>query len=307
MGKRLSRLLSLTLCSRSPLNGVRLWLAVFLAVGVFEVSPASGQSIDGRMLEPRFVSLSSGRIITFDIYLPAAYEDGTDRYAVIYHLHSVRRTRSPNNTLVASEVERALAAAILPPVIVVFPDGQTDSYWAGSQSGRTTVETRAIRELIPHVDANYRTKATRRFRVIQSVSMGDRDAVVYGLAFPDLFSVSVSYEEAYHPWVSLSGSRRDIAIEMLSLDEAYFNRYSAWFNAGNYLAKARSYPVASRMLVGQNGSPSQRFRPRLDGFEIPVSYEQTSCALSDLQFDLRCPSREAGLERYRFIGRYLGE
>ncbi len=307
MKKRLSRLLSPTLYSRSPLNDVWLWLAVFLAVSVFEVSPAFGRSIDGSILEPRFVSLSSGRTIRFNIYLPAAYEDGTDRYAVIYHLHSVDRTRSSNNRLIAFEVERALAAAVLPPVIVVFPDGKMDSYWAGSKSGRTTVKTRVIRELIPYVDANYRTKATRRFRAIQSVSMGDRDAVVYGLAFPELFTVSVSYEEAFYPWASLSGNRREIATEMFSMDEAYFNRYSPWFNASNYLAKARDYPVASRILVGRYRPPNQRFRQRLDGLEILASYEQTSCTLSDLQSDLRCPSREAGLERYRFIGRYLGE
>lgn len=251
MEERLSRLLNPTLYSRSPLNGVWLWLAVFLAVGVFDASPAFSQSINGSILEPRFVSPSSGRTIRFNIYLPAAYEYGKDRYAVIYHLHSVDRTRSTNNRLIASDVERALAAAVLPPVIVVFPDGEKDSYWAGSKSGGTIVETRMIRELIPYIDANYRTKATRRFRAIQSVSMGDRAAVVYGLAFPELFSVSVSYEEAPYPRASLSGGRREIATEMVSLDEAYFNRYSPWFDAGNYFAKIRDYPVVSRMVVRQ--------------------------------------------------------
>ena len=307
VAERLSRLLNPTLCTRSPLNGVWLWLAVFLAVGVFEASPAFSQSINGSILEPRFVSPSSGRTIRFNIYLPAAYEDGKDRYAVIYHLHSVDRTRSTNNRLIASEVERALEAAVLPPVIVVFPDGEKDSYWTGSKSGGTIVETRVIRELIPYIDANYRTKATRRFRAIQSVSMGDRAAVVYGLAFPELFSVSVSYEEAPYPRASLSGSRREIATEMVSLDEAYFNRYSPWFDAGNYFAKIRDYPVVSRMVVRQNYPPNQGLKQRLNGLEIPASYEQTSCTLSNLQSDLRCLSDEAGLERYRFIGRHLGE
>ena len=282
-----------------------LWLAVFLAAGVFEVSPAFSQAVDGSILESRFVSPSSGRSIKFHIYLPAAYEDGKDRYAVIYHLRSVDRTRSSNNGQIAIEVERALAAAVLPPVIVVFPDGEEDSYWPGNKSGRAPVQTRAIRELIPYVDANYRTKATRRFRAIQSVSMGDRDAVVYGLAFPELFSVSVSYEEAFYPWASLSGSRREIATEMISLDEAYFNRYSPWFDAGSYLSKARDYPVASRMAVGQNRPPNQGIKQRLDGLEIPALREQTACTLSNLQSDLRCLSDEASLERYRFIGRHI--
>ncbi len=149
MEKRLSRLLEPTLCSRSPLNGVWLWLPVFLALCALDISPASSQSIDGTILRPRFVSASSGETIRFNIYLPAAYDDGTDRYAVIYQLHGAGGNQSSNNRTIASHIEQARAAGLLPPVIVVFPNGQRDSWWADSKDGRVTVETDVIREVIP--------------------------------------------------------------------------------------------------------------------------------------------------------------
>ena len=301
METRLSRLLKPTLCSRSPLNGVWLWLPVVLALCALDISPAFSQSIDGTILRPRFVSASSGETIRFNIYLPAAYEDGADRYPVIYQLHGLGGNQSSNNRTIASHVERALAAGLLPPVIVVFPDGQRDSWWADSKNGRITVETNVIREVIPYVDANYRTKATRGFRAVQGFSMGGAGAIEYGLKFPELFSVSVGYDGAFQPWEALYQRQRDLVRKMFSMDEAYFSLYSPWSNAAKYVDIASDYPVAFRIVAGQLPLNAP-FANHLGQLGIPVSYEQTSC-----DHRLSCLSRHSDFKSYHFIGYSFGE
>ncbi len=282
----------------------RLWLslAVLFSTWALHGNTALGQSIDGTIVRPKFESPSSGKTIRFNMYLPAGYESGADRYAVIYHLHGRGGSRSDNNKRVGSNAEQAFADGELPPVIVVFPDGQRDSLWADSKSGRTTVETHVIRELIPYVDENYRTKATRHFRAVQGFSMGGAGAMQYALKFPELFSVGVSYDGAYQTWETLRQRQRDVASRMFSMDEAYFNRYSPWFSAARYSYIDGEHRVAIHMVVGALQPLNRVFRDYLNRLEIPVSYEETRC-----DHDLRCLSQRGDLNGYRFIGQHLGE
>ncbi len=291
----------LTLRDRRPGARVCLWLPVVLALCALDISPASSQSIDGTILRPRFVSTSSGETIRFNIYLPAAYDEGTVRYAVIYQLHGLGGNQSSNNRTIASHVEQARAAGLLPPVIVVFPNGQRDSWWADSKNGRVTVETDVIREVIPYVDANYRTKATRSFRAVQGFSMGGVGAIEYGLKFPELFSVSVGYDGAFQPWETLHLRQRDLVRKMFSTDEAYFSLYSPWTNAARYVEMARDYPVAFRIVAGQLPLNAP-LANHLGQLGIPVSYEQTNC-----EHRLSCLSRHSDFKSYHFIGYYFGE
>jgi pimeloyl-ACP methyl ester carboxylesterase len=60
-------------------------------------------------------------------------------------------------------------------------------------------ETFIIRELIPYVDANYRTIKDRRGRWVEGMSMGGNGALKFALKFPDLFSSVVAYAGSYEP------------------------------------------------------------------------------------------------------------
>lgn len=185
---------------------------------------AQDRNIQGSIVEERFVSASSGKAVPYNVYLPRGYAEGARRYPVIYHLHGLGGSHASHNDLVAAQVERAVSAGVLPEVIVVFPDGQTNSMWADSEG--KAVETLVIRELIPHIDGRFRTMASRGSRVIQGFSMGGWGAALYGLKFPELFSISVNYDGSLHTWTTLRDSRRAIAEEIFSLDEQRFDRYS---------------------------------------------------------------------------------
>ena len=50
-----------------------------------------------------------------------------------------------------------------------------------------------IEDLIPLIDANYRTISDRRGRWVEGMSMGGNGSLKFALKFPDLFSSVVAY------------------------------------------------------------------------------------------------------------------
>jgi len=57
-------------------------------------------------------------------------------------------------------------------------------YWL---HGSAPVETVIVKELVPHIDATYRTVATREGRLLDGYSMGGYGAARLGFKYPDLF------------------------------------------------------------------------------------------------------------------------
>jgi enterochelin esterase-like enzyme len=55
------------------------------------------------------------------------------------------------------------------------------------------METTVIRELIPHIDAAYRTVASRDGRAIQGGSMGGMGSLKFAFKYPELFSSAVAF------------------------------------------------------------------------------------------------------------------
>src|SRR5262245_6870332 len=103
-------------------------LGVWLVVGAATVM---GQPLRGTVQQRSFVDQGSGRTVLFNIYLPEGYAAGTARYPVIYHLHGLGGNQGgAQNTTVPRAFETALAQGLIGPVLVVFPNGYTDAWWA---------------------------------------------------------------------------------------------------------------------------------------------------------------------------------
>jgi hypothetical protein len=62
------------------------------------------------------------------------------------------------NTVPVS-LESAVAAGIIAPCIIVFPDGYNDSFWADAVNENKPAETNTLREIIPYVEANFRASS----------------------------------------------------------------------------------------------------------------------------------------------------
>lgn len=241
------------------------------------------------------------KTIRYNIYLPHGYNSSDKRYPVIYHLHGLGGSERAGNKVVVQGLEKAVAASVIGPMIVVFPNGHKDTMWADSKDGTKPAETNVIRELIPHIDSTYRTIPTRENRVIQGMSMGGYGAAAYAAKFPNVFSVCVNYDGALHNWDTLSSRRGRISKGIFDNNEEYFNKYSPWYNAR---AKADSIrnKVAFRMVVGALREFNERFHRHLEKLNIPVDYVQTPC-----KHNLRCLIENAGLESFAFIAQHIGK
>jgi endo-1,4-beta-xylanase len=132
-------------------------------------------------------SESMKREVGYCIYLPPGYTaDKERRYPVIYHLHGAGgdETRS---VYCAKILHEGILAGRLPEFIMIFPNGGRATLYQDSGDGRFMAETTVVKELIPYVDAHYRTIADRKARCIEGFSMGGRGSTHLAMKFPELF------------------------------------------------------------------------------------------------------------------------
>ncbi len=140
------------------------------------------------LLYRTFQSTAAATTVSFHIYLPPQYtSQPTARFPVLYWLHG-----SGNGTLgidnLANYFGTAMAQGRIPPMLIVFPNGMAYSMWCDSKDGDVPMESVVIDDLIPHVDATFRTIARRSGRILDGFSMGGQGAGRLGLRRPDLFA-----------------------------------------------------------------------------------------------------------------------
>lgn len=133
-----------------------------------------------------FYSPAVDRQMKFDIVLPPGYEESGQRYPVLYLLHGYMQ----NYTVWGRFLGAAEYARRLGDLIVVMPDGGNSWYLNYDSSGEgqsNDWEDHIIRDVIPYVDANFRTEARREGRAISGLSMGGFGAFSLGLRHSRLF------------------------------------------------------------------------------------------------------------------------
>ncbi|QUQ67511.1 alpha/beta hydrolase [Kutzneria sp. CA-103260] len=123
------------------------------------------------------------------IILPGDYyADPTKRYPVLYFLHG-----SPDDP--AQQNYPALTMSN--KMITVIPDGGARSWydnWLNQNTvlGAQNWENFHLNQVVPFIDGNLRTIATKKARAIAGVSMGGFGAFHYAMDRPDLFSQTAS-------------------------------------------------------------------------------------------------------------------
>jgi endo-1,4-beta-xylanase len=148
--------------------------------------PKPGQLPEG-VTHHTFFSKALNRDVGYCLYLPPGYAtDATRRYPVIYNLHG-----AGGNELHSFADARVLHEGIVSgrwaPMILVLPNGGSYTFYKDSADGKYPAETLIIRELIPHIDATYRTIASRAGRAIEGFSMGGRGSTRLAMKYPELF------------------------------------------------------------------------------------------------------------------------
>ena len=130
------------------------------------------------------------------VYLPPGYDDEPERrYPSVYMIQGLTgqldmwRNRTPFRRNFPELADELIASGEAPPAILVWVDCWTSL--GGSQfldsPGTGRYHTYLCDEVVPWVDAGYRTLAAREHRGIQGKSSGGYGAMVTPMLRPDLF------------------------------------------------------------------------------------------------------------------------
>ena len=122
----------------------------------------------------------------FRIILPEGYDQGEERYPVLLLLHGFGDTYSAwtEKTYIVLYTRRY-------PLIIVMPDGKTGWYANGAGSG-VRWEDYIMKDLVPYVDAHYRTLQDQGRIAVAGLSMGGYGAIKLGLKYHETFSFAAS-------------------------------------------------------------------------------------------------------------------
>jgi len=219
-------------------------------------------------------SASMNKEVGYNIWLPPGYETSSHRYPVVYWLHGRNNTESSDQYPVHF-LAAAIEKGMLPPMILVFASGGSQTNYCDSYDGKYLGETTVIKELIPYMDQHYRTIASRDGRSIQGMSMGGFGCMRLGLKYPDLFSSIVAFAGGFRRPEDI-GSGGPSYGEMFNGDPEVFRAQHAWTLARTNAPKIRGR-IAISMFVG-NRDPglenNRHMHTVLDEMKIPHDYRE---------------------------------
>lgn len=142
------------------------------------------------------VSVQAQRIDTVSVYskkmyrnikniviLPAGYND-SEVYPVIYLLHG----HGGNYGTWLGSIKKDLPyISGKYKIIFVCPDGENSWYWDSPVNPKSQFETYISKELVSHIDSNYRTISSPKGRAVTGFSMGGHGGLWLAFRHPDIF------------------------------------------------------------------------------------------------------------------------
>ncbi|HZU26926.1 MAG TPA: alpha/beta hydrolase-fold protein [Bryobacteraceae bacterium] len=146
--------------------------------------------LQSKSFEEASVAVSPVRNVA--VYLPPGYRESSSRYPTIYFLPNPLDGdyRSVFDHRNARELfDAAISAGAIGPFILVCPDMATPlgSSWYVNSPVTGNWEDFMIDELVPRIDAQFRTLPRRDSRGIAGIFMGGYGAIRFGMRHPDVF------------------------------------------------------------------------------------------------------------------------
>jgi len=142
-----------------------------------------------------------GGPMAYSLYLPPGCATGEENYAVVYLLHGYGGNE--NDSLdaggLAATADRLIAAAEIPPLIVVMSALGNSWYLDNPDPGGGAAKTAVTQDLRQHIEASYRAHRHREGRGLAGLSMGGYGAVRLALHRPDLYAAAASLSGAILP------------------------------------------------------------------------------------------------------------
>jgi len=193
------------------------------------------------------------------IYLPEEYKNTSNRYPVIYYLHGGNGNQREGKWLM-NEIDKAIKDQIMPPVIIVSIQALPIGWYCNANIGAKGVisgpiENVIIKNLVPYIDAHYRTIATSSGRGLEGWSMGGFGAIRLAFKYPELFGFTssiagalIEFQDEHNPQylVNTFGPSTGAGSEQ---SEDYFNAIHPKYYACKNAEMIKSN-VKIRLIVG---------------------------------------------------------
>jgi diacylglycerol O-acyltransferase/trehalose O-mycolyltransferase len=165
-------------------------------VGARAITVVGRQRLGARLEEWTLRTAALSDPTRVRVLLPAGYaSDARRRYPVLYLLHGADSDYRSWTRYGDAQAITAHAA-----MIVVMPDGGANGWYTDWYQGAKPVqprwETYHVGELVPWIDATYRTIAARRGRAIAGLSMGGYGALSYAARHPGTYAATASFSGA---------------------------------------------------------------------------------------------------------------
>jgi enterochelin esterase-like enzyme len=235
-----------------------------------------------RLQHRTFDSAAAKTKVSYHIYTPETYDTATERrFPVLYWLHG-SGGGMPGIAPLVAHFDAAIRAGKTPPMLVVFVNGLVNGMYCDWKDGSTPLETVMIKELLPHIDATFRTIAAREGRLIEGFSMGGYGAARLGFKHHDLFgAVSILGGGPLQPDFTeapRAGPRgRDRILQtVFGGDLEYFKMQSPWRIAEQNAAALRR-GIRVRQVIGDRDETlrfNRAFHEHLTKLEIPHHYRE---------------------------------
>ena len=222
--------------------------------------------------------------IGYYIYLPPGYAAGdkadkankTDkaekpptaaqRYPVVYYLHGGRPGGEHKSVGMASIFHAAIQAGRVPSMIYVFVNGGEMSHY-DFPAKKSFGETAFVKELIPHIDATYRTVARREGRGLEGFSQGGRGTARIMFQYPELFcsAAPMGGGQQHEKHASEHAGRETSGVQF----EPGHNSYDL---AKSYGKRQKEFPLRILVAVGKkdfNYDANLEWMQYLESLQIP--------------------------------------
>ncbi|MBN8867146.1 MAG: prolyl oligopeptidase family serine peptidase [Solirubrobacterales bacterium] len=169
-----------------------------------DVTVTDEKQVSDRLLELTIDTPAFTEPTKVHVFLPTGYDaDPARRWPVTYALAGTMNNYNSFANVLGGE---ALTAGY--PSIIVSPDGNS-GYWSdwykGGAFGPPEYETYVIDQLIPLIDARYRTIPDRRHRAVFGISMGGYGSMMVAARHPDLFGAAATISGAVDSNLTLLG------------------------------------------------------------------------------------------------------
>jgi poly(3-hydroxybutyrate) depolymerase len=248
--------------------------------------------------------------VSYHLYRPAEYEQHKEaRFPVLYWLHGSGGGEQGIAPL-ARFFDAAIRAGKAPPFLVVFVNGLPQGMYVDWKDGSTPIESMIMKDLLPHVDATWRTVAKREGRMLDGFSMGGYGAARLGFKFPETFrTVSIlgagPLDPDFERTPRSNPRSRDGLLERVYGDRAYFREVSPWEIAQRN-AKAVAKDSLVRIGIGDKDgtySLSVEFHDHLTKLGIPHGWHP----LKGVEHDPLRTLQALGEGQWEFMRKAFGQ